>query len=533
VPAFFEMVEATASDHLDITRTPFVGIIPTVNLTLATAANKANLTGYDYAWYLTVQYVPSDDRITLEDTNPSETIETLLGGGTWATVTGIEPYRINNVDDWDNIKKSFEFGDRCTRWKAIQEIADYCNFVFVVKWRKVSGSWRPCAYFVHEDDIDSSTAGLNIPAQVTITNPHPYLMSGVYVKDSPEHQYNKVLVTGYDVATDTYYYAEAKKPGTEIPIEYVYADASLNTDQKTSDKAQELLDFFQASAKVYVARFKQRMDLELYQKINFVGYDKIDPADMRITRIMYSREAYNDTVEIEFMKDQAVQQLKRLARAVNPDFVSGQQDMMNTDLSDIGLIDIFDTPLTGEGGGSTPTTPLWEVVSGRFRPSDAVLAESLAINARGMGLYDVDSVHGQDGSNFGLWGYDTGNEATTEFLHWDTSNGRIEIKHDLYINNDPSESKTYSKMDFDVDSFRPTYIKGYRGTTDALEFVVGGVSMLRVVNYAGTNPRNYVLCDVDMLITENLIMGGAIKGDGNNNLTFEVSGAGKFVFKVV
>ena len=123
VPAFFEMIQATAQDHIDITRTPFVGIIPTVDLTLAGAVDKSLLIGYDYAWYLTVQYVPSDDRTTLEGTNPSETITSLLGGTPWVTVTGIEPYRINNVVDWTNIKKVFEFGDRCTRWNAIKEIA--------------------------------------------------------------------------------------------------------------------------------------------------------------------------------------------------------------------------------------------------------------------------------------------------------------------------------------------------------------------------------------------------------------------------
>ncbi|MEA3458767.1 MAG: hypothetical protein U9R21_08845, partial [Candidatus Thermoplasmatota archaeon] len=248
VPAFFETIRATARDHNNNPRTPFVGIIPATDYTLAAASNKSKITGYDYGWYLTVQYVPSGERTTEEDTNPSDTITTLLGGTEWETVTGIKPHRINNVADWTNIKKSFEFGDRCTRWKAIQEICDYCDFVFVVKWRDVAGTWVPSAYFVNDTDIDSSTAGIDIPAAVTITNPDAYLMDGVSVKDSPEHRYNKVLVTGYDAATATYFYAEAKKPGTEIPVEYIYADASLNTQDKTEAKAQELLDFFQASA---------------------------------------------------------------------------------------------------------------------------------------------------------------------------------------------------------------------------------------------------------------------------------------------
>ena len=82
-----------------------MGIIPAADLTLAAAADKAILTGYDYGWYLTVQYVPSDERTTDADTNPSDTITSLLGGTAWATVTGIEPYRINSVADWTKSKK--------------------------------------------------------------------------------------------------------------------------------------------------------------------------------------------------------------------------------------------------------------------------------------------------------------------------------------------------------------------------------------------------------------------------------------------
>jgi len=87
VPAFFETIQATATDHHDDPHTPFVGIIPAADLALAAAADKAVMTGYDHGWYLSVQYVPSDDRITLEDTNPSYTITSLLGVSRWRIQT--------------------------------------------------------------------------------------------------------------------------------------------------------------------------------------------------------------------------------------------------------------------------------------------------------------------------------------------------------------------------------------------------------------------------------------------------------------
>ena len=525
VPAFFEMIQATATDHNDNPHTPFVGIIPSTDYTLAAAADKAALVGYDYGWYLTVQYVPSDDRTTDEDTNPADTITTLLGGTAWATVTGIEPYRINTVTDWTNIKKAFEFGDRCTRWKAIQEICDYCNFVFVVKWRDVSGTWRPCAYFVHEDDIDSTTAGLDIPAAVTITDPDSYLMDGVSVKDSPEHQYNRVLMTGYDASTGTHFSATAQtagvSAGTDIAIEYVHADASLNTQDKTDTKAQELLDFFQASAKVYVARFKRRMDLELYQKIIFSGYNKIDTDEMRITRISYSRAAASDIVEIEFSKDQAIQQLRRMARAVNPDYVSGAQDMMNTDLSDIGLVDTFGDPIAG----GTAADDLWEVPAA-LRPTDAVMAQTLMLDVRGMGIYNAASVSGRADNDLGFWGWSTLDESNTEFARWRSYadsgiiRSYLEIKSDIYINNDSQLPKIY----FDTDAFRPTYISGNRYIAhDGIDFVVGGKArgaMISLINPTDEEYVPYIHLMREVRAANDVIVGGRIEGEGNHNLVF-------------
>jgi len=514
VPAFFEMIQATAQDHNDLTHTPFVGIIPATDYTLAAAADKAALTGYDYGWYLTVQYVPSDDRTTGEDTNPSDTITTLLGGTAWATVTGIEPYRINTVTDWTNIKKTFEFGDRCTRWKAIQEICDYCNFVFVVKWRDVSGTWRPCAYFVHEDDIDSNTTGLDIPAAVTITDPDAHLMSGVSVKYSPEHQYNRVLANGYDATTDTHYYATAQtagvSAGTEIPIEYILADASLNTQDLTDTKAQELLDFFQASAKVYVARFNRRMDLELYQKISFVGYNKIDTDPMRITRISYTRSAANDVTEIKFSKDQAIQQLRRLDRAVNPDYVSGAQDMINIDLSDIGLIDAFNTPLT------PLTLPLW----GEYGAS-VQLVTPKPVSLQGESLTRTRYIGGSLGEDISLWGSNAAGSCYIEAMRWNQSNEEalvsqyIEILEDIYIHNDG----WYPKIYFDIDYFRPTYIQAGVGGSfvQELSMYVGGDEMMRFMNYLSSTRTDKIGVYATMELNEDLVIapGNAIKGEGN------------------
>lgn len=527
VPEFFVQLHASAVDHQNIQYNRFVGIIPAVDLTLAPAEDKASVIGYDYAWYLTVQYVPSDERITEEGTNPSDTITSLLGGSAWDSVSGVEPHRINSVADWDNIKKAFEFGVRCTRWKAIQEICDYCNFVFEVKWRYVSGTWRPSAYFVHEDDIDSSTSGLDIPDAVMITAPDPHLLNQISVNDSPAHQYNKVLVTGYDIDSDLHFYASAQtvgvSDGTEIAIEYVHADAALTTQAKADERSQELLDFFQEPAKIYNAQFKRRMDLELYQKISFAGYSKIDQDVMRITRITYSRSAANDIVEIEFSKDQAIQQLRRLDRAVHPDYVAGTRDMINNDLSDVGLIDVFDDPVAS----GTAAADLWELSGFVLRPTDAVMDDITTaggMDIRGLSLDTVSGIRGRKGLEFAMWGGagSQEEEGYMEFMRWHNyesgvaANQYLEISSDVLINN----NAPYPKLYFDINSSRPTYLQAYSGSSlKSFEMIVGNNLMLRLTNYADTTP-DFVGCYENLLLTKDIIAGGRIEGDGNNNLVF-------------
>ncbi|MCK4518120.1 hypothetical protein KAT92_05045, partial [Candidatus Babeliales bacterium] len=181
-----------------------------------------------------------------------------------------------------------------------------------------------------------------------------YLMSGTTVRDDPEKGYNRIKVTGYDEATDTYYYSTdgasntyetaGVTAGTELAVEYFYASKDLDSQATVTARATALLNYFQASSKVYTARLKQRMDLEIYQKVRFADYDKIEgtigiPVDMRITRISYHHAAVNDYVEIEFAKDQDAQQLRRLIAAVNPDYVSGTLDIIDDDLYATGLIE--------------------------------------------------------------------------------------------------------------------------------------------------------------------------------------------------
>ena len=56
--------------------------------------------------------------------------------------------------------------------------------------------------------------------------------------------------------------------------------------------------------------------------------------------------------------------------------------------------------------------------------------------------------------------------------------------------------------------------------------------MMRLNNYEGTTP-DFIGCYENMLLTKDLTMVGAIKGDGNSDLEFKVAGAGRIKFTKV
>ncbi len=523
-PAFVEQIQACCNDHNNAPHTRFVGIIPTTDIVIATVSDKSQITGYDQAWYLTVQYVPADERIVAEDVNPSDTIGALLGGTSWATATGIKPHQINTVAVWEDIKKPFEFGDRCTRWQAIQEICDYCNFVFVVKWHDDAGTWVPSAYFIHELDIDDPTNGLNIPDATTITNPDPNMVSGVLVTDSPAHKYNRVMVSGYDATTNSYIYATAETAAvvanTEIPIEYVCADAAIMSQSAAGGRAQELLDFFQDSAKIYSVRFMKRMDLELYQKIIFSGYSKIESDVMRITKITYSKQSVSDIVTIEFSKDQAIQQLRRLDRAVNPDYVSGSQDLINADLAEVGLIDVFDMPIAS----GSMADDLWttnEAYVQLFSPAPLWM--------QGWSVDGASGVRGHAGADFSLWGAAGSQEAEgiIEFLRWHSYdpgkvvNQYIEIEQPIHINNTP-----FPTIYFDIDTSKPTFIQATTSPSwKELSVSVAGDSMFSCYVVGGDTPNTTFWTDIRT--SSNIIVGNRIMGWDNDDLVFWDNATGR------
>ena len=349
LPSAMKNFKVSMDDHNDVSRLVFVGIFPSTKYAFQIAANKAQLEGYDHGWYLAAQKVPASIRITDKTTNPADTLKTLLGDDAWGGTCGIDPYsgNITDVAGWVSIQKQFEWKSSTKKQKAIDEMTDYVDSVFHLKFEDIGGGYYPVAYFVTNADIDGG-GGFDLPAKVTFTSPDPYLIDVSEDVDDSE-KINRVTVHAVNRESGLWKSSTSETAsvtsGDELPIEMVIdayvvepppADAAAL--QTAADaKATELYALFNTNATttIITARFKGRADLELWQKIVFSGYSSIPTDDTRIVAIEYAHSVVDDVITVQCIpvKDLSADKARRMA--LKDDSISGIQDIVGEALNEV------------------------------------------------------------------------------------------------------------------------------------------------------------------------------------------------------
>lgn len=347
------------TDHNDVSRTLFTGILPGNQPQLAPADETSRITGYDYAWYLTQRKVPEAYLHNTAATNPATVITGLLGGDDWMSETGIEPYSIQTVAEWGDTlnTKVFDFDRTTSRSQAIQRICDYCRYVFIVKWRDIGGGiLNPCAYFCHEDDIDTY---LDLPSEVTFTKPDPYVDDKITWDVKGDERYNRVTVYGRESDGTSISYTDETADvtnGDEIPVEFVESSGAFTTEAQVQARAEELLTYFSTAQKTYTVTLNLRTDLELLQKVTFSGWMEIPEVSMRIISIAYTIDDATATkkVQIQVTSETKLSQIRRMYRGMNPDPLSEADALFDAKAAampgnDVGTV----TEINEEAGTAT------------------------------------------------------------------------------------------------------------------------------------------------------------------------------------
>jgi len=315
--------------------------------------------------------VPSAYQHNTAATNPATVIAGLLGGDNWEATTGIEPYNINTVAEWGTTLNTrvFDFDAKTTKATAIQQICDYCRYMFVVKWRLIAGSYyRPAGYFISENDIDTD---LDLPAAVTITSPDSYLKGKISIVSKVTERYNKITVTGRDPAGTVFTKTESSPGllnGDELPVEFPENSGAWTTQTQVDARALELYNFYINPSTVWTATFQDRVDLDLLQKIKFIGYTTRGVTEdwMRITSVRYTiGKAGDKTVQIEFTTDQAFSNINRMYRSNSPDTVTETEAIFDGKMAQVPQNEVG-TVTAIDGNTATITLEDGRVVTARI-----------------------------------------------------------------------------------------------------------------------------------------------------------------------
>lgn len=364
-PAEFFHYAYDTKDHNGADQVLFTGFTPdTVNRHTA-LQNQSDVVMYDYGWYLSAQYLP-DDALVINlggnRTTWAEWIKYLLEG------TGITPYRIasSTADD-----KEFNFTARTTKRDAIDTISKYCGFIFVVGW-STSTPPEPIAYWIDQEDIDDPSAGLDLPAAVTITWPDPHLVEIPSVQGTPEEKINRVRVRGSDTSGN-WYSATMQTPalttGEEIAREYYEESSAWNSQAKVNARALALYNYFTTTTYTVEAKLLKRMDLRLYQKIRFQGSGFSSRLTslgwLRIIEINYHVSGIEKYVTIKAVTDKG--QLSLLLERMNyaaGGTISDIDTIVSNQISSIPMTEVG-TVLSISGDIATVQTESGKIVQAR------------------------------------------------------------------------------------------------------------------------------------------------------------------------
>jgi hypothetical protein len=228
----------------------------------------------------------------------------------------------------------FDFETIQSKMSSVDDVCEYTKYIFVVKWRDTVGAgdpddFRPCAYFIHEDNIDlAAPNGLDIPAHVHVTHgTETTLAMPITVDRKGEEKYNRVTVGGQGISGIWYWCTvesaavTAGAPLPEaIPIEYYVESKDLFTQADVDAAAAALYAYFNEQVTTYHAVFVGRSDLELLQQLVFAGYYTaptgwmIPDGTYRIVGITYDYEKYRSLCHCTLVPDSKFSSQLRLRR---------------------------------------------------------------------------------------------------------------------------------------------------------------------------------------------------------------------------
>lgn len=273
--------------------------------------------GYSYGWFVANRPILPSDRLMRSSVNGSviTTEDPILylnrlifgGGSTQANICRLQQgYWMPATPGWgtDSLPyQNIEQSDSAMVQSAIDEISEYTGLIHFDHWLPVGNDWIPVSFLMTQDLIDYK---MNLPEMLVIENTHTSIRENqvvppVNVIEDGTKWKNRVIVTGTIQGTNNvfqYLYPSSwdiASQGLERIYPYCFQmPATISTSAAQAlveTRAKAIYSLLSTSTTMYEVKFWKRPDLQLYQRVQFTGFDGIPSDVMRITDIEYSWSA--------------------------------------------------------------------------------------------------------------------------------------------------------------------------------------------------------------------------------------------------
>jgi len=233
---------------------------------------------------------------------PETWVEAILGGTSWATVTGIKPYKIvptthDDDDTWDTDPVTgkvipavpFTWKKKDKKWTSLGDLTTYLRRIRHFKVvSDGSGGYCLGMYWVRQSQIDDATYGLDLPAPVTITSTCTFLAGGIELAQDGDNQVERVHLSGQTLSKN---WIDSILPASSpTGPERVYYDepANVRTQEDLDNLCSDLYTVYAVRSKTWTCTFVQRPDIEHYQLLAISGWGSVIPdGQYRIVKIQY------------------------------------------------------------------------------------------------------------------------------------------------------------------------------------------------------------------------------------------------------
>ncbi|HWQ65154.1 MAG TPA: hypothetical protein VN429_12105 [Methanospirillum sp.] len=278
--------------------------------------------GYSYGWFVANRPVLPSDRLmkstvsgsTITTEDPIAYLDRLIFGdsSSQGNICGLQQgYWMSATPNWgtDSLPyQNFEQSDSAMVQSVIDDISEYTGLIHFDHWLPVGNTWVPVSYLMTQDQIDSH---MNLPAKLVIENTHASIRNNqvvppININEDGTKWKNRVMVTGTIQGTNNVYdylYPtswDLTTQGLERIYPYCFQmPATISTaaaQALVEARAKAIYSLLCTSTTTYEVKFWKRFDLQLYQQVQFTGFDNIPSDVMRITDIEYSWSAdYGDS----------------------------------------------------------------------------------------------------------------------------------------------------------------------------------------------------------------------------------------------